>query len=619
MFRNLSVVCLALIWFVSVVADPACGADKKKAASKADPALATVEKVLRAESAGEIDRRAQLAETLNHHPDSAAARWQAGFIREGQEWIAYDDSSRTESSEKVLSIYRQRRVGAQRRSKDQLDLANWCRANKLPDQERAHLSAALSLGAGDASEQVAERLGYRQVCGRWLSREQLKEWSGLNDRAVQSLKKWEPQLAKLADRLGGSAAQRESAIASLKKNADDSAIRAIEYVLAGRDEATAQIAVEALRSLEGFEASIALARQGVFSPWPAVRESAALALKGRPLDYFVPDLMALLSTPIKSELQVWRPWGMSGTLYYNLILAQETGNQFQVAVLTEVGRIDNFVVGIGARSGRVSFLGTDSSLGIGPGAGGTPLGITDLDRVARDRLRPREDAVDRQNEAIAEVNRRVSNVLGTVSGEEAKSDPHEWWQWWASYADLEYGYAKEISIVSEDDEFSIPGVRYVWTPSCFAAGTPVWTESGPQPIESVQIGDRVLAKNVETGELAYKPVLHTTVRPPKELTTLRFGDETIVCTGGHRFWSSGSGWIKARDLTPQTLLHSVTGNTPVWSARKGNTAETYNLVVADFHTYFVGKTGVLCQDLLIPRGTDSVVPGLPRSHAVAAK
>jgi hypothetical protein len=112
--------------------------------------------------------------------------------------------------------------------------------------------------------------------------------------------------------------------------------------------------------------------------------------------------------------------------------------------------------------------------------------------------------------------------------------------------------------------------------------------------------------------LAYKPVLQTTVRPPKELTTLRFGDETIVCTGGHRFWSSGSGWVKARDLEPQTLLHTVTGNTPVWSAKKGSTAETYNLVVADFHTYFVGKTGVLCQDLLIPHATNSVVPGLAR-------
>ena len=52
--------------------------------------------------------------------------------------------------------------------------------------------------------------------------------------------------------------------------------------------------------------------------------------------------------------------------------------------------------------------------------------------------------------------------------------------------------------------------------------------------------------------------------------------------------------------------------TPVWTARKGQTGNGYNLVVADFHTYFVGQTGVLCQDLLPPRRTNSVVPGLAR-------
>jgi hypothetical protein len=617
MCRNVSVGGLALTSILLVVAAPASAADRKKSAAKHDPGQAAVEKALRAETAGEINRRGQLAEALKQHPDSAAARWQAGFVRERQQWIECDDSSRAASIDNLLSEYQQRRVGAQRTSKDQLDLANWCRANKLPDQERAHLSAAHSLGAGDASEQVAERLGYRQVLGQWLSREQLQEWSTLNHRAVQSLKKWEPQLTKLADRLTGSPAQRESAIASLKKTADDTAIPAIEYVLAGRDEATALFAVEALQSLDGFEASIALARQGVLSPWPAVRESAAQALRGRPLDYFVPDLLALLITPITSELRVFRPWGTPSVLCYNLILAQETENQFQVAVSTTVAQTVNngIVMGIGIQSGRPSLLGPDSPQST------SPRGITDLDRVARDRIRPREDSVLLRNEVIAEFNHRVGSLLATVSGEESTSEPQDWWKWWADFSDVEYGYSKEVAVVSEEDEFSLPisTVHVVYTASCFAAGTPVWTESGLQSIESVRIGDRVLAKDVETGELAYKPVLHTTLRPPKELKTLRFGDETIVCTGGHRFWKSGFGWIKARDLSPQTLLHTVTGNTPVWSAKKGNTAQTYNLVVADFHTYFVGKTGVLCQDLLIPRGTNSVVPGLPRSHAMAAK
>jgi hypothetical protein len=94
--------------------------------------------------------------------------------------------------------------------------------------------------------------------------------------------------------------------------------------------------------------------------------------------------------------------------------------------------------------------------------------------------------------------------------------------------------------------------------------------------------------------------------------TLRFTGETLVCTGGHRLWVSGTGWVKARDLVPQTLLHTVTGNTPVSIVKSGESAETYNLVVGDFHTYFVGNTGLLSQDVLIPRATNKVVPGLEK-------
>jgi hypothetical protein len=231
----------------------------------------------------------------------------------------------------------------------------------------------------------------------------------------------------------------------------------------------------------------------------------------------------------------------------------------------------------------------------------------------------RERLVEEMNARTDELNRRVVGVLAGVTGSGPDPEPAAWWKWWSDYADLQQAGNKPVVVVSEDSEIIGNPSLWMLRMSCFAAGTPVWTESGAQAIETIKIGDRVLAKDVETGVLAYKPVLHTTIRPPKELTTLRFGDETIVCTGGHRFWSSGSGWIKARDLAPQTLLHTATGNTPVWSAKKGNTAETYNLVVADFHTYFVGRTGVLCQDLLIPRSTNNVVPGLPRAQSAAQK
>ncbi|MBI3863518.1 MAG: hypothetical protein HY290_16630 [Planctomycetia bacterium] len=283
------------------IAVTAHGATPKNSV-KPDPGRDAVRNVLRAEVAGPIDRRAQLANAIEKTPDSAIAHWQAGYVRAGSDWRRFEDSARAALSGESLLAYRQQRARAQRTAADQLKLADWCRARNLPDQERAHLFAVLALGAGDAVEQIAGRLGYQQIGGRWLSREQLLEWNELNRRAEQSLKKWEPQLTKQAERLARSPAQREQAVAGLKKSVDLSAVAAIEYVLAGRDEETALVAVELLRPMEGFEASLALARQAVFSPWEAVRKSAGAALPGRPLDDFVPDLLGLLRTPIKSDL-----------------------------------------------------------------------------------------------------------------------------------------------------------------------------------------------------------------------------------------------------------------------------------------------------------------------------
>src|SRR4029450_12619889 len=82
-------------WFPS---EHASAAAKKKSAEKPDAAAATVEKVLRAEVAGAGDRRQQLAEALKQQPDSPAARWQAGFVKEGDSWRSFDGPARARAT-----------------------------------------------------------------------------------------------------------------------------------------------------------------------------------------------------------------------------------------------------------------------------------------------------------------------------------------------------------------------------------------------------------------------------------------------------------------------------------------------------------------------------------------
>jgi len=129
-------------------------------------------------------------------------------------------------------------------------------------------------------------------------------------------------------------------------------------------------------------------------------------------------------------------------------------------------------------------------------------------------------------------------------------------------------------------------------------------------IEKIEPGDRVLAKEVGSGELAYKVVLQTTDRDPTPLQNFTVANETIVASHGHHFWVSGEGWTKTRELIPDHPLHTATGMQRIQKKEDpGRVERVYNLVVADFHTYFVGKTMVLSHDVTTPRLTNVKVPG----------
>ncbi len=152
----------------------------------------------------------------------------------------------------------------------------------------------------------------------------------------------------------------------------------------------------------------------------------------------------------------------------------------------------------------------------------------------------------------------------------------------------------------------------------FGRWNAVWTESGPVPVEKVRVGDRVFACDTETGQLGLKPVLKTTIRAKIPLQKISIGGNTIHATGGHVFWASGKGWMKTRDLQPERRLHTILGTVDVANVEPAEPQETFNLVVADFHTYFVGQAKILTHDNTIRRPTTCVVPGLTRLTADTA-
>jgi hypothetical protein len=197
--------------------------------------------------------------------------------------------------------------------------------------------------------------------------------------------------------------------------------------------------------------------------------------------------------------------------------------------------------------------------------------------------------------------------LQIATGNELSADPQKWWNWWFDYSEI---YRPAVNPVTQTVRNYVPRPLRIRYMSCFVAGTQVSTSTGPMPIEQVQIGEFVLAQDIETGELAYKPVIGTTVRPPSPLVAISAGGETIRATRGHPFWISGIGWQMAKVLKAGQMLHTPRGPLPIDSIGEDDPATCYNLVVADFGTYFITDRHVLVHDNNLRQVTTATVPGL---------
>jgi hypothetical protein len=482
-------VVLSFSCLLFAIIQPASAAGTKKKPTKSDPALPTVEKVLRVEVAGVVDRRSQLAETLKQQPDSAVARWQAGFVKDGDSWKSFDQPEPGTASASLLEEYRRRRDEAPQSFSGQTDLANWCRNQRLKDQERAHLWVALSLGSAADRPTLLERLRYQPIGNQWLSHDDLVAWQLLNRRIEGAIRKVGPKLEMIADRIDGSQRQHDAAVASLVKIADPDAIPAIQYTLSGRDEACAEVAVDTWGKVESCEATAALAQAAVFSKWPEFRRRATTLLKTRRFDDFVPALIQLLGSPItvtsnpRLVVRLDGPYMQGGGGYVQLILltnfivARETDDQFQVSLFHSLDfRLNQLLQG-----GGVSL---DKGLAVG-GPRPTPartLVLKEFERSDAAESHYRDRIMDDANERVDELNRRVVDVLAGATGRAPTPDPAGWWKWWADYCDLQQSGSKPVVVVSEESAITGNPSFALRRASCFASGTPVWTESGRRPL-----------------------------------------------------------------------------------------------------------------------------------------
>lgn len=137
------------------------------------------------------------------------------------------------------------------------------------------------------------------------------------------------------------------------------------------------------------------------------------------------------------------------------------------------------------------------------------------------------------------------------------------------------------------------------SPCCFVAGTEVQTDRGLVPIEDIQIGDLVLSEDDKTGEQAYKPVTNRFINPDKTTLSITIERvdgqrETFTVTDNHPYMTT-NGWVEAGDLKANMEVELANQETAtiVAIASSAEKVDTFNIEVADFHTYFVGDSQVL--------------------------
>jgi filamentous hemagglutinin len=135
--------------------------------------------------------------------------------------------------------------------------------------------------------------------------------------------------------------------------------------------------------------------------------------------------------------------------------------------------------------------------------------------------------------------------------------------------------------------------------ACFIAGTMLHTSNGLKAIETLVNGELVWARDENTLEYGFRPIVATKATPNQALYEVVVGNsdgeqETLYTTAEHPFWVDGEGWRKAslleagmKLLGPQDELLEVVSQTAT-----GGMDTVFNIQVHEFSTYHVGALGV---------------------------
>jgi hypothetical protein len=131
---------------------------------------------------------------------------------------------------------------------------------------------------------------------------------------------------------------------------------------------------------------------------------------------------------------------------------------------------------------------------------------------------------------------------------------------------------------------------------CFPAEALVHTPDGLKEIQTLHEGDLVLAYDSKNGEVVARPITACLGNWTQHLAKIKIGDEMIWATRIHPFYlPEANEWRAAMELKAgmKVLDIDLKLRTIEDVQIMGTHEDTFNISVAEFHTFFVGKVGLL--------------------------
>jgi hypothetical protein len=516
-------------------------------------------------------------------------------VRVDGKLIFLDKAVRQNAADPQLKKYRELRAVNAATPAGQLELARWCRKQKMAEEERLHWLTLLNQKPGHP--EAIKGLQLRRYQGLLLTADEIKQFKQQQAEADHAAKKWLPKLKKLKLAIEhGGADERTAAIDELRLIRDPLALPSIEDVF-GFDSATLGVAiVEIAGNIPGGQGAEFLARMAVNSADPYVREKAAEKLKDRPYSMYVPTLIAGLAAPIELSVNVsvkkghakyeeikWEEFTgrLVPGMYNKIRLHSKYTNADVLWWEFEVRQRSGYLM-TDYQPDRLQFnylLSRDSPNPEKQYEASGTLEAQGLSGKNSRRINSVEDLdkrVKEMNEKQAALNDKIHAALSKATGvsvvpadQFGTPNPQVWWEWWKKQSEI----------------------------NCyFAHGTEVWTQTGPVAIEQVVVGDRVLARGADTKELAFHLVIAKHEQPNGEMREMEIDSRTIVATPEQQFMVAEKGWRKAIDLEAGSKIERLSDPHSVEKVRSCDGAAMYNLVMADVPNYFVDRSGVLVHD-----------------------